>query len=171
MVYGIMQKHEGSIVILNTDTSGTTMRINLPPLTQIAAPDNTANQSLPFGGNETILVVEDEKLVAKITRETLEKAGYTVVLATNGEEAIECCANDTSIQLIFMDVVMPKMGGPEAASIIRKTRPKIPILFTSGYAPDSYKAIQNDYTVLNKPYRGDDLLNSIRTLLDNESGS
>jgi PAS domain S-box-containing protein len=166
IVYGIMQKHEGSIDILNSDVSGTTMRLCFPALKQAKAAENTKNQSLPFGGWETVLVAEDEALVAKITKETLEKAGYKVLCASNGLEAVELCANDSTIQLVFMDVIMPQMGGPEAAALIKQTRPEVPILFASGYAPDSHQAMQDDYIVLNKPYRGDELLNTIRTLLD-----
>lgn len=167
MVYGIVQKHAGSISILNTNVSGTTMRLSLPALKQTSAPDNGKSQVLPFGGSETILVAEDERLVAKITKETLEKAGYTVLLATNGAEAVETFSTNKSIQLVFMDVIMPEMGGPEAASIIKQTNPDIPILFASGYAPDPQKHMPTDYIVLNKPYRGDELLSTIRNLLDN----
>lgn len=167
MVYGIMKKHGGNVSILNTNTSGTTMRLSFPALKRVCTPDNSKSQCLPFGGSETILVAEDERLVAKITKETLEKAGYTVLLATNGAEAVETFSTNKSIQLVFMDVIMPEMGGPEAASIIKQTNPDIPILFASGYAPDPQKHMPTDYIVLNKPYRGDELLSTIRNLLDN----
>jgi PAS domain S-box-containing protein len=171
MIYSIMQKHQGSIDIVNSSSSGTTMQVCFTALKKVKAPENAKNQSLPFGGWETLLVAEDEALVAKITKETLEKAGYKVLSAGNGLEAVELCANDSSIRLVFMDVMMPQMGGIEAAAIIKQTRPEVPVLFASGYAPDTHKSIQSDYIILNKPYRGDELLNTIRTLLDAKTGS
>ncbi len=171
MAYGIMQKHEGSIRILHTGDTGTKMQISFPALKKVSSPQNLQNQALPFGGSETILVAEDEALVAKITKETLEKAGYTVILAGNGIEAVEFCAVNKSIELVFMDVMMPEMGGPEAAKLIKQQNPTTPILFASGYAADSHQAIQDDYILLNKPYRGDELLNTIRSLLDDKLGS
>ncbi|MFT4862374.1 MAG: two-component system cell cycle sensor histidine kinase/response regulator CckA [Pseudohongiellaceae bacterium] len=171
MAYGIMQKHSGSIRILRTGDTGTKMQISFPALKKISSPQNGQNQVLSFGGNETILVAEDETLVAKITKETLEKAGYTVILANNGIDAVELCTANKFIELVFMDVMMPEMGGPSAAKLIKQNNPTIPILFASGYAPDSHQAIQDDYIVLNKPYRGDELLNTIRSLLDDKLDS
>jgi two-component system, cell cycle sensor histidine kinase and response regulator CckA len=142
------------------------MRVAFPVDKHGKKPANSANQSLPFGGSETLLVAEDEPLVAKITKETLQKAGYTVLVASNGKEAIELLSSNDSVSLVFLDVVMPQMGGPEAALIIKKSYPELPILFATGYAPSSDTVIPNGHIVLNKPYRGDELLNNVRTLLD-----
>ncbi len=166
MVYSIMQKHNGTVTIHDTTDKGTTMRITLPPVKAADKSKIALNQSLPFGGSETILVADDEQLVAKITKETLEKAGYTVVVASNGQQAIELCKNNPAIQLAFLDVMMPQMNGPDAAAIIKQDSPQLPILFATGYAADSHKTLQDKYHVLHKPYRGDELLNMIRKLLD-----
>lgn len=164
--YGIVKNHNGVIEVEKTGISGTTMLVTLP--TEELKTNSTADEqySIPIGGNETILLAEDEELVASSTTNTLEKAGYTVLLATNGEEALRICGEREDIDLLFLDVVMPKLDGPDAASAIRLTRPDLPIIFASGYSPDNHRELIEQYLIINKPYRSTELLSSIRGVLD-----
>lgn len=164
--YGVVKKHEGEIRITQTSPAGTKIQIRLPAVKKLTQADNSKNEALQFGGSETILLVEDDILVANVATATLNKSGYTVLQASNGLEAIQLCKDHPSIQLIFMDVVMPEMGGPEAAEIIREMRPTTPILFASGYSPDNDQNTLNEYPILNKPYRSDVLLNTVREMLE-----
>lgn len=167
-VYGIVKEHAGSIKIESTNDHGTSMCLSLPVDGNTKVSTDAKNNSLPFGGNETILLAEDEELVSKATANTLEKAGYTVIKASNGIEAVNICKDNPEIDLVFMDVVMPKMGGPDAAKAIRQFREDLPILFASGYSPDSHFIAEERYPILNKPYRSDELLTNVRTILDND---
>ena len=88
-------------------------------------------------GSGTVLVVEDAPEVRKLTREVLENHGYRVIEAVDGQDAVQqFLAHQEAVQLIIMDVVMPKMNGKEAFAEIAKIRPGTKVLFTSGYTPD-----------------------------------
>lgn len=166
--YGIVKKHSGTISVEQTGVSGTLMNVTLPAQ-NLESKESVQNQrSMPLGGTETILVAEDEELVASATTNILEKAGYQVLLASNGEDALRICSEKEDIDLLFMDVIMPKMDGPEAAGAIKIARPTLPIMFASGYSPETHRELVEQYPILNKPYRSDELLSLIRSVLDKE---
>lgn len=166
--YGIVKKHNGTINIEQTGVGGTIMRITLSSQNIEAEAIVEQQRSIPLVGSETILVAEDEELVASATTNILKKAGYRVILASNGIEAVQICSERDDIDLLFMDVIMPKMDGPDAAAEIKKTRPELPIVFASGYSPETHRELVEQYPILNKPYRSEELLSSIRSVLDKD---
>jgi DNA-binding NtrC family response regulator len=119
---------------------------------------------------ETILVVEDEDDIRDMVREFLERKGYIVVAANNGNDALQVAQRyKGAIHLLLTDVVMPQVGGPELAQQIKSMRPRIKILFTSGF-PD-HAAINENFTdqsatILQKPYPLNTLASRIRQMLD-----
>ena len=127
--------------------------------------------TLPERGEETILVAEDDAKVRKITRSALEKFGYKVIEATDGEEAVDKFEkNKDKIQLVLMDVIMPKKNGKEAFEEISRTNPNVKVLFTSGYdnAIIHKKGIlDKNLNFIQKPASPDKLLAKIRDILDN----
>ena len=124
----------------------------------------------PSGGTETILLADDDKNVLDATRYMLEMAGYKVLTAENGEEAI-CIYEEYSdeIDLVLLDMVMPKIGGKEAYDQIRKTHPDTLFLFASGYSTDALSTNifqDKSLNLIQKPYHRDDLFRKLRELLD-----
>jgi CheY-like chemotaxis protein len=122
------------------------------------------------GGRETILLAEDDKIIIEMAKSILERTGYTVLTAMDGEEALEVFhAHKDEIALIILDVVMPKIGGEDASEKIHALRSGIPILFTSGYSAftlDLLSAPEGCVRFLAKPYSIEDLLTAVRELLD-----
>jgi CheY-like chemotaxis protein len=120
------------------------------------------------GGRETILLVEDDALVRGYAHDQLVGLGYMVLTATNGLEAIEAVRGRADIDLLFTDVVMPGgLNGRELADVVRRIRPNLPVLFTSGYsdAITHDGRLDADVLLLSKPYPRADLARSIRQAL------
>ena len=117
---------------------------------------------------ETILLAEDDRLVRNATAAMLKFAGYKVITANNGQEAVQKYG-EHHIDLVLMDVMMPVMNGVEAYRIIRESVPDVRVLFTSGYSADILKdeGIEaTDVRLLQKPVPPDTLLRSVREALD-----
>ena len=171
MVYGIIKSHEGFINVYSEPGKGTTFRIYLP-LTEAAAADEkiTTEAAHPTGGTETILLAEDDPSLRKLTVYILEQAGYTVITANDGEEAVtKFKENRDRIQLLLFDMIMPKKGGKEAFGEIRAMDPAVPVLFASGYSPDMLRQkalIEEGVVVVFKPVTPQDLLRKVREVLD-----
>jgi CheY-like chemotaxis protein len=118
---------------------------------------------------KTILVVDDDELVRRVAIGVIESLGYRVVSARSGPEALEILRGDTSIDLLFTDVVMPgAMHGPQLVAQARLLRPELKILYTSGYL--DYRALRGGLDPrieqLKKPYRRDELAAKLRSVLD-----
>lgn len=171
-LYGIVRQHGGLVQLHSEEGKGTTVEVFLPAHDSHSqsrpAPDNHPR---PGRGSETILVAEDEEVVRRPMLKILEGAGYRTLAASNGREAIELLsANLDAVDLVLLDVVMPELGGPEAWQHMRKMRPDLEVIFTSGYADDYYRErLPPDVDVLDKPFRGEELLRRIRHLLDTYS--
>jgi CheY-like chemotaxis protein len=136
-VYGIVQQSGGLIYPESELGSGAKFSIYLPAIEEGANGDASPSpQAQP--GSETILLVEDEELVREVVRDSLEEAGYRILEAGNGEEALKVCEKrDVAIDLMITDVVMPKMNGRELAEKAKVLRPEMKILFISGYTEDT----------------------------------
>ncbi len=124
----------------------------------------------PPEGEETILVVEDEDALRRVTRKILERGGYRVLEARDGREALQICEQHTdSIHLMVIDVVLPEMNGPKIAQHVARVRPTMRTLFVSGY-PESaihhYGVLDSDMDLLQKPFDVDALLHKVREMLD-----
>jgi len=126
-------------------------------------------------GTETILVVEDEPALRLVARKILENAGYTVLVASNGDEALTYFRRAvTPVHLLLTDVVMPGMSGPTLVGHVREEAGRTSILYTSGYADDALVnegARDERIHFLAKPYTGTTLLRKIREVLDNKAAA
>ena len=129
-------------------------------------------QIQPHIGNESILVVEDDELVRSYVISQLEFMGYQVISASNGNEAMEIILSDAKIDLLFTDVVMPGgMNGRELSDKAMRIRPKLKVLFTSGYTENSivhHGRLDPGVMLLSKPYSRDELTTKIRKSLQDE---
>ena len=169
-VYGIVKRHGGCIDVYSEVDKGTTFKIYLPMVERRAACAGQKIGGPVPGGAETILVAEDEEAVRDVVVRILGKAGYTVLTASDGEEAVAVFESESErIDLILLDVIMPKLNGRAVHVRIKALEPDTPVLFSSGY---SSKLIDADFflaervELIQKPYSPDDLLRKVRELLD-----
>jgi PAS domain S-box-containing protein len=167
-VYGIVQQHAGMIHLYSEPGVGTTFKIYLPADTRFAEDVGDKLEALPPRGQETILVAEDEEQVRRAVVHILERAGYRTLAVSNGVEALRLLRERTEpVHLLLFDVVMPELGGPEAWEQLRRLRSELRVIFTSGYADDRQRhLLPPDATILEKPFRAEQLLHAIREKLD-----
>jgi two-component system cell cycle sensor histidine kinase/response regulator CckA len=129
-----------------------------------------SSNTLSLRGSETILVAEDEDGVRSLTREVLEKYGYTVLEAANGEEALKVAeSHEGPVDLLLSDVVMPRMGGPELAQALLAKRPSVKVLYMSGYTdhPMVRRGVVNaGVAFLQKPFTPTVLVSRVREVLE-----
>ena len=123
--------------------------------------------------NETILVVDDEEMVRNFVCAILKQQGYQVHAARNGEEAFQLVSllGRGDIQLLFTDVVMPKMGGKNLANALKAFQPKMKVLYASGYSDGDLResgSIDANIHFIQKPYSAVDLTSKIRQILDDK---
>jgi two-component system cell cycle sensor histidine kinase/response regulator CckA len=141
-VYGIVKQSGGFIFAESEPGKGTSFVIYLPVHRAEAAAKPGRKAREPAGelwGTGTILLVEDEATVRAVAERALTRHGYTVLLAENGEAAIEILDREKRVDLMISDVVMPTMDGPTAAREARLRQPDLPILFISGYAEEQLR--------------------------------
>jgi PAS domain S-box-containing protein len=172
MVYGFVKRTKGYIFVFSKIGLGTTFTMYFPrskfTVKQPEAPARIA--SMMPSGIETILVVDDEVELAVIAKSVLEDLGYTVVCSDNGPAALQVLEENTTIDLVFSDVVMPGgMSGLDLGAIITNKYPHVKLLLTTGFAveADSRMSVtESKYEVLRKPYRGMELAKRVRKILD-----
>ena len=173
-VYGIVLQSGGYSRIYSDVGIGTSISILLPVSLQDAMRDTVAGSSSRtlFPGTETILVVDDEDALREVTERMLARAGYTVLTASSGAQAIELAAShEAPIDLLLTDVIMPKMQGPTVAMDVRQVRPDIRVLFMSGHAQPVLQAedvLGTDFVLLEKPFDRATLLEGVRRVLDRD---
>jgi CheY-like chemotaxis protein len=170
-VYGIVEQHKGRIVVESEPGRGTSFVIDLPSSDRSPTARAHTPSSAVLGGHETLLIAEDEPGVRSAVVGLLESAGYRVLVADNGEDAVRLFeAHAQEVALLLLDMVMPKLGGPPAARRIRESRPDIPVVFMSGYAftGDLGPASLVRASRIDKPYEPDALLRKVREALDAE---
>lgn len=169
-VYGIVKQHNGLIHVYSEVNKGTTFKIYLPAVERPALATGTKLLEPVTGGNELILLAEDEDQVRLLAKRFLERAGYTVLTAADGQEALDVCREYLPrLDLLVLDVVMPRLGGRDVYDTVSKERPDIPCLFCSGYSENAVHTnfvLEAGLTLVQKPYRRDDLLRSVRQVLD-----
>ncbi|WP_372796726.1 response regulator [Pontiella sp.] len=171
MVYGIVQEHDGHLICYSEVGEGTSFKVYLPALgTDTRLPESTTEGRTVAGGREMILLVDDEPRIRHLAKKLLANAGYQVLLAGHGQEALEIYAeNRADIDFIILDLNMPVMGGLECLDTLRLKEPELPVLLASGFArtDESEKRLNNRYTdYINKPYHEKEFLTKVRSMLD-----
>ncbi|HSM00661.1 MAG TPA: PAS domain S-box protein [Candidatus Limnocylindria bacterium] len=173
-VYGIVKQSGGYIWAYSEVGRGTTFKVLLPGEEAVAELEEKEVAYLyPSGGKETVLVVEDEKLVRDLVREILSHHGYDVLEASRGAEALEVSGRQKGpIHLLISDVVMPGMTGPELARRLTALRPEMGVLFMSGYTDDTilhHGVFEHGAEYLQKPFKASALGAKVRKVLDAHS--
>lgn len=172
MVYGIIKQHKGFINVLSEQGQGTDFRFYLPLIKseeKYVKPDQSFSTQ---GGNETILLAEDDEATRKLIKRVLVESGYTVIEAKNGLDAIQKFdEHHEQVQLFISDIIMPQMNGNEAFKEIRKFSPNIKAIFISGYTDEMMKhkgIFDDDLNFVSKPFSPQKVLEKIREVLDSD---
>jgi PAS domain S-box-containing protein len=169
MVYGFVKQSAGHIKIYSEEGHGTTIKMYLPPGTGASTVSAAVSATIIQSGHETILVVEDDKLVRDFVLTQLQSLGYVTLEAANGVEALAIVEAGHAFDLLFTDVIMPgSMNGRQLANEIARRRPGSKVLFTSGYTENAiihHGRLDAGVLLLAKPYRKSDMAGMIRTAL------
>jgi PAS domain S-box-containing protein len=176
MVYGVVKQSNGYIDVFSTVGQGTTFKIYLPRIDQEPEEHTTKTAlSKAFRGNETILLVEDEKNLCVLTRNLLEHYGYAVLEAESGAQALAVSRqNAAAIHLLLTDIVMPGIGGRALAQTLSRERPGIRVVYMSGYTGQTVGGqtiLSPGAHFLQKPFTREDLARKIREALEISSVS
>ena len=172
MVYGIVKSHKGHITCYSEPGTGTTFKIYLPAAVVKIEQDATTTQQMPALGTETILLVDDEERIRILGEEMLRMAGYKVLTATNGIEALDAYrVNQDSIALVLLDLMMPEMGGKQCLEELLNINPIIKVVIASGFSangPTKDALEAGAKAFVSKPYDIRQVLEVVRQVLDNE---
>ncbi len=172
VAYGIIKQHDGFITVDSEPGRGTTFKIMLPLITVAADEKQQAAAKRPAGGAETILLAEDDEGVRNLIKTVLERNGYRVITANDGQDAVaKYKANQDAIQLLLFDLIMPLMHGSEAYAQISMMQPGIKIIFHSGYASEQLRQkflLNERITIIDKPISPAVLLKTVRSELDRD---
>jgi len=170
-VYGIVKQSGGNVWIYSEPGRGTTFKVYLP---QVVSDPRELGEEVaevaPPGGSETILLVEDEAVVRGLARRILEQAGYSVVEASRGDEALRFCAEHADeVDLLLTDVVMPEMSGKQLADQLKSQYPALRMVFMSGYTDESivhHGVLDSSVEFIQKPFTPAALVRKVREVLD-----
>ena len=179
-VYGIVKQTDGYVFALSEAGKGATFRVFLPR--HMAAPESEEARPAvaapapqqDMTGSGTVLLVEDEDAVRAFASRALISRGYTVIEARSGVEALEQMEiHGREVQLVVSDVVMPEMDGPSLLRELRKSQPKLKIIFVSGYAEDAFKKNLPEgeaFSFLPKPFSLKQLVQAVKETMDEQNG-
>jgi len=171
-VYGIVRQSQGGITLYSELGHGTEFKVLLPAKVGAVATEIAASAPESSGAvrGETILLVEDEPAVLEMAKTALSEAGYNVLAAANGQEALRVSAEQRGpIDLVLTDMVMPGMNGRDLVKALRQRRPKIRVIISSGYSGETHPALNSmspDEGYLEKPFLISKLRRSVREMLD-----
>jgi len=172
MVYGIVKQHNGYISCESQPGHGTTFRIYFPAVEKEEEEHEQVDVSSPPGGFETLLMVDDEEVVRELGSDYLRQAGYTVLTASNGREALEVYQEkQADVCLVLLDLIMPEMGGRKCFEELLKINPKVKVLIVSGYTSGGTEKDAVELGArgfVEKPYDLTKLLQVIRDVLDED---
>ena len=171
MVYGIVKQHYGYITCYSEPETGTTFKIYFPALVSEPQVEDASTVTVPRGGSETVLVVDDEEVIRDLGERILTGSGYRVLAAVNGKEALEVYGpRRKEISLVILDLIMPDMGGKQCLDEILKIDPQARVLIASGYSvngPTREALSAGAKGFVNKPYDMRELLATVREVSDN----
>jgi CheY-like chemotaxis protein len=168
-VQGIVRGHRGGIRVSSAPGKGSVFQIALPALEDVKAHSVQKPDIEDLYGTGLVLVVDDEEIVLEITQATLERYGYTILTAANGELGVQAVRDHKDeLALVILDSTMPVMGGEEALRHIKALAPKLPVILSSGY--DSSKAISRSGEkglagFIHKPFMLTNLLETVKSAL------
>jgi len=166
--YAIARQFGGHISAYSEPGLGTTMKVYLPS-TATAASAILSNAVTSAGGTETVLLVEDDPNVRRLTARMLKARGYTVLEASDGEQGLEVLERfPDTVHLLLTDVVLPKLGGRELAEQVVARSPDIRVLFMSGYSDDmvlQHRLTAHGVMLLQKPFTADALVRKVHQAL------
>lgn len=169
-VYGIVRSCGGNVQVTSAPGEGATFRVLIPRAYGEVARTISRERKPLSAGTGTVLLIEDQAPVLRVMRHTLETCGYRVITASNGDEALAAYRTaEGRVDLVVSDFLMPGMNGGEIAATLRAERPELPVLFVTGYTEGSFT--QEDQlpahtAVLPKPFRPEQLNDSVRELID-----
>ncbi len=172
MVHGIVKRHKGHISLFSRPGEGTTFRIYFPALVSDMEVADLIAAPMPQGGSETILVVEDEEMIRDLCVRFLTQAGYKVIEATNGVDALQVYRErGGEIAMVLLDLIMPEMSGMKCLEGLLALNPSVKVVVASGYSANgSLKDAVADKVkrFINKPYAVRQVLETVRAVLDSE---
>jgi len=172
MVFGIVKQHHGWIECHSEVGKGTDFDIYLPRCHETIAGDVPAPSLLTTpsgGGNETILLVDDEAIIRNLGRTILQRYGYSVVVAEDGQDALEIYQRSAGeIDLVILDLTMPRLSGRDTFHQLLSIDPNVRVLFSSGYSAEQITEADREGVLgfVNKPYRPQGLAQTVRAALD-----
>ncbi|MEA3359279.1 MAG: PAS domain S-box protein [Thermodesulfobacteriota bacterium] len=170
MVYGLVKNHGGYITCDSELEQGTTFKLYFPLTIEVMSSEpSITEETMPDGGNETILLVDDEAYLRKLGRDILEKFGYRVLTANDGESAFELYRNEgDNISLIILDLIMPGMGGKKCLEEILRVDPHVNVIIASGYPidqPEREALLKGARAFIDKPYKLRHVLKVVQEVL------
>lgn len=163
VVFGLLQQAQGRIEVESVVGEGTHFSLYLPVSKQSSSQEAVATPRVgPRKESGQVMLVDDQASVRRMTRRILERAGYSVIEACNGQEALDLLSEDQGVKLLITDVRMPVLGGEELAKELVRRKRYVPVLFITGFAGDSGAAtrLHEMGTVLRKPFDPAELLNA-----------
>lgn len=171
-VYGIVTEAGGNVTLYSTPGLGTTVRVHLPAVdAPVAAPEPGADRPRPIGRGQSILVVEDEEAMRKVTARILRRNGYEVLEAAGADDGLRIAATK-DFDLLLTDVVMPQVSGPDLAQEVLRLKPGVRVLFMSGYSQGVLgprRGLTDELALIQKPFNEQSLVDRVSQLLDGSS--